>query len=124
MKPAPPVTSTLTINRSSCLPANPDFGVVADHEAVRGRLHRQAVNADVASDQAVLDAVREVADHAAFQHDAVLDLRVANLGARPDRAERADVGVDDARLGADDGGSADDRPLDHRAGLDHDLALD
>ena len=43
---------------------------------------------------------------------------------RPDRRERPDVGVHDARAGADDDRSADDRALDDGAGLDDHLALD
>jgi hypothetical protein len=56
-----------------------DLGIVAQHEPVRGRLHRQAVDADVASDQAVVDAVARSVIDAAFEHDAVLDLGVADL---------------------------------------------
>src|SRR6266852_3749691 len=84
----------LTI-RSLCSPANTDLGVVAEHETVRRRLHGHPVNADVLAQQAVGDPamVREIADDTAFQHDAVLDFRVPDLGAWTDRRERADIGV-------------------------------
>ncbi len=52
-----------------------------------------------------------------------------DLGATDDRVvhdggERSNVRLFDARLGADDGGTPNDRLLDHRPGFDHDLALD
>src|SRR4051812_31579754 len=106
------------------LPSDAHLGIIAEHEPVRGRLHGQAVNLHVPADQAVLDAVRDIADHAALEHDAVLDLRIADLGAAADRGERPDVGVDDPRVLPDDDRAADDRALHHRARFDHHLAFD
>src|SRR6516225_9157996 len=98
-------------------PPNPHFRVVAQHKTVRGGFHGQPVNPDVAADQAVFDAIGKVADHAAFQHDAVLDFRLADLGVPADRRERSDVGAQDPRTGTDDDGPADHRLLDDGARL-------
>ena len=78
----------------------------------------------VTADQTVFDAVGDVGDHGALEHDAVLDLGLANRHALADGGERADVGARDLRTGADDDRAADHRPLDRRARFDHDLALD
>src|SRR6516165_7929557 len=127
MNPAPPVTRTFTIVArpviDTCSPPNPHFRVVAEHEPVRGGFHRYAMNPDVPADETVRDATG-VADHAALEHDAVLDFRVADLGPRADGRERSHVRMHDPRARADDHGSADDRALDRRAGVDHHLALD
>ena len=42
-------------------PPDADLGVVAEHEAVGARLHRLAIDPHVLADQAVLDAVGQVA---------------------------------------------------------------
>src|SRR4051812_48951792 len=105
-------------------PPNPHFRIVSEHEAIRGRFHGQTVDLTVTADQAVFDAVRQIADHAAFEHDAVLDLRIANFGALADRREWPDVGVHDPRIRANHDRAADDRPLDNGAGFDDDLPLD
>src|SRR5262245_24928697 len=108
----------------SSLPADADFRIVAEHEPVGGRLHRHPVDPRVAADQAVSDAVVEVADHAALEHDAVLDLGVADLGALPDRRERSHVRVNDFRARADDDRAPNHRSLDEGARLDDDFPFD
>src|SRR6476659_8440752 len=107
-----------------CLPAYADLGVIAKHEAISRGFHRQAIDLHIAADQAVFDAVGQVADDAALEHDAVLDLGLADLGLGPDGRERSDVGVDDSRLGANHHGTPNHRPLDDSAVRDDDLALD
>ena len=84
-------------HRASCSPLNPHFGVVAQHEAVRDRLERQAMNLHAAADQAVGHARLEIVNQRSLEHDAVLDLRLVDLDVLADRRERPDVGVDDAR---------------------------
>src|SRR3954452_4619513 len=79
---------------------------------------------DVPAYEAVLDAVGDVADDAAFEDDAVLDLRVADLGASADRRERPYIRMNDPGVGANDHRTPDDRALDHRAGFDDDFAFD
>src|SRR5262245_29470539 len=127
MNPAPPVTSTLTIIvlcPASGSPPNPDFRIVAQHEAVGRWLHREPEYPHVLPDQAVLDACSEIGDAAAFEHDAVLDFRVAHLSIAHDRSKWPDIGVDDFRTSADDDGTAYHRVLDDGAGFDDHLALD
>src|SRR3954464_6374657 len=65
-------------------PGNAYFGVVTQHEPVGRRFDGQPVNADVLPNQTVLDSRREIADAASLEHDAVLDLGVAHLGAAHD----------------------------------------
>ncbi len=48
---------------------------------------------DVPADEAVFDAVGQIGDLRALEHDAVLDLGLANLHVLADRRERPDVGV-------------------------------
>ena len=45
-------------------PSDADLRIVAQHEPVRRRLDRHAVDPDVLADQAVVDPVRQVADRA------------------------------------------------------------
>src|SRR6266853_1241756 len=101
----------------ACLPPDPDLGVVAEHEPVGLRLGGHSVHADVLADEAVLDP-------AAFEHDAVLDLGVADFDVVHDRRERADVAVEQARARADDRRATDHRVPDDGRFLDDDLALD
>ena len=61
------------------LPLDPHLGVVAEHEAIRRRLERQAMNLHAPADQAVGDARLEIVNQRSFEHDAVLDLRLADL---------------------------------------------
>jgi len=56
------------------------------------------------SDEAVLNAPVHVANLAVFQHDGAADLGVFDEHVMIDRGKRPDVGVDDARLFADDAG--------------------
>src|SRR6185503_4671422 len=105
-------------------PSDADLRIVSQHEAIRARLHRLAPDADVPADEAVDDAVRQVAHARSLEHDAVLDLGILDLDVVADRGERPDVGVHDAGAAADDGGAANRRPFDHRPLLDDDLPLD
>src|SRR4029453_10191944 len=43
------------------LPANADFGIVAQHEAIGAGLHRLSIDPDIFSDQAVGDTVCQIA---------------------------------------------------------------
>ncbi len=61
------------------------LGVVADHEAVGLRQRGAAADVHVAADQARLDAVLEVADRRAGEHDRVLELGAAR-SSRPRRS--------------------------------------
>src|SRR5712691_2470269 len=105
-------------------PSDADLRIVAQHEPVRARLDRFAVNPHVSADEAVDHAVGQVADARALEHDAVLDLGILDLHVVADRCERADVRVHDARAASDDGGTADHGALDHRAFFDHHFSLD
>src|SRR5436190_20569879 len=96
-------------------PSDADLRIVSQHEPVRARLDRFAPDADVPPDQAVDDAVGQVAQGRALEHDAVLDLRILDVDLVPDRRERSHVGVDDARATADDRRAANDRPFDDGA---------
>ena len=49
-------------SHASLLPADPDFGIVAQHEAVGRRFQRHAIDLHVLADQAVRDASTEVVD--------------------------------------------------------------
>src|SRR5687768_7078476 len=60
-------------------PPDAHFGIVAQHEPVRARLDRLAIDADVSPDQAVDYPVRQVAEAGSLEHDAVLDLRILDL---------------------------------------------
>src|SRR5690349_18210546 len=105
------------------LPSDSNLRIVSQHEAIRRRFDRQPVNPDVAPDQAVLDAIGQVADDAALEHDAVLDLRFANLGILHDRRERPDVGMYDPGVRANDDRASDDGAFDDGARFDDDFAL-
>src|SRR3954471_4508943 len=109
---------------SSSSPSDADFGIIAQHEPVGRGLYRLAIDAHVAPEQAVLDAVGQIADHAPLEDDAVADLGFADLGALPDGRERPDVGVDDPRAGADDHRAANHRAFDRRPLFDDHLAVD
>ncbi len=64
-----------------------------DHEPVGAREGRAAADTHVAADQARLDAVVEVRDRGAREHDRVLELGVPDLHALADGRVGADVGV-------------------------------
>src|ERR1700680_5293254 len=111
MSPPPPVTSTRVIGAArGRSPSDADLGVVAQHEAVRDGPHRQPVDANVASDQAVLDAGREPRDYCALQDDAMFDLGLADLDALPHGGKWSDIGARDPGARADDHRTAHDRP--------------
>src|SRR2546426_10321588 len=81
---------------------NPDFTVVAEHEAIRRRLTMRAANFHVLADQARFDAAVDVGDRGVFKHDRVLDLAIFQRAAVADRRVWADIGMDHARAAADD----------------------
>ena len=70
-----------------------------------------------------MDAVH-ARDAAAFEHDRVLDIGVAELAVGADRRVRPDVRVDQVCPRADDRRSADLRVLQDRADFDDDPAFD
>src|SRR6266513_257091 len=92
-------------------PSDADLRIVSQHEPVRAWLDRFAPDADVPADQAVDDAVGQVAQGRALADDAVLDRRILDVDLVADRRERSHVGVDDARAAADDRRPANDRPF-------------
>src|SRR5664279_1399842 len=98
MKPAPPVTRSLTVRAAS---QELDPGVVAHHEAVRPGGLLGPGDLDVLADERVLDA-RNVADRALLEHDGVLELGAVDDAVGVDRGEGTDVAVDHARALADD----------------------
>src|SRR5258705_3697859 len=104
-------------------PSDAHLRIVPQHEPVRARLDRLAVDAHVSPDEAVDDAVGEVADAGTLEHDAVLDLRFLNDDVIADRRERTDVRVHDAGAAPDDRRTANHRSLDDRARLDDDFAF-
>src|SRR5712691_3452308 len=73
------------------LPPDADFRVVPQHEPVRARLDRFAIDFHVFADQAVDHAVRKVAKARTLEDDTVLDLGIANLDVVHYRRERPDV---------------------------------
>src|SRR6266550_81230 len=105
-------------------PSDADLRIVSQHEPVRAWLDRFAPDPYVPADQAVDDAVRQVAQGRALEHDSVLDLRILDVDLVADRREGSHVGVDAARATADDRRAANDRPFDDGALLDDDLPLD
>src|SRR5688572_13959562 len=105
-------------------PPDSDFGIISQHESIRARLHGDAIDPNVLTDEAVGDPVRQITHRGAFKDDAVLDLRILNLHVVHDRGERPDIRVHDPRAPADDGGPSDCRTFDHGSSLDDDLALD
>src|SRR5215216_1673555 len=105
-------------------PSDPDLRIVSQHEPVRARLDRLAVDTDVSADEAVDHPVRQVADGGSLEHDAVLDLGLADFDVAANRRERPHIGVDNPRAAADDRGPADHGTLDGCALLDHHLAFD
>src|SRR4051794_10683770 len=79
---------------------DPDLRVVADHEAVGARLAALvAADGHVAAEQARLHAPGQVADLRAGEQDRVLDLGLLDHAVLADRRVRADVGVDQLRVG-------------------------
>src|SRR5215208_5230090 len=119
-----PAVEYLTGVSTVTSPADADLGVVAEHEAVRGRLHRQAVDLHVLPDQAVFDARGEIADAAALEHDTVLDLGLADFRIVHDRRKRPDVRVHDSGARPDDDRTAHHRVFDDRTRFDDHLPLD
>src|SRR5882672_8979278 len=61
------------------LPSNTHLRIVPQHEPVRARLDRFAIDFHVFADQAVDHAVRKVAKARTLEDDTVLDLGIANL---------------------------------------------
>src|SRR5688500_10761621 len=116
MNPAPPVTSTSTAGLVMS-PPEADFCIVSQHEPVRARLDGNPVNTHVFANQAVYDAVGEVAHGRSFEDDAVLDLGTLDFDVVSDGGERPDVGVLDPGAAADDRRSPDHGPLHRRARL-------
>src|ERR671914_1178683 len=98
--------------------------VVTDDETICLRQGRALAYAHIAPDQAGLDAVVQVADPRAGQHDRMLELGPLDVHVVADRRVRADVGVADLRPAADDRGAAHGRALEPRPRLDHHAALD
>src|SRR5215213_10440960 len=77
-----------------------------------------------AADHAALEPAADVEDGRVGEHDRMLDLRSLDMGALADRGVRADEGVEDSCLRADDRGAPDRGALDVRRGVDRDAALD
>jgi hypothetical protein len=57
-------------------PPDADFRIVSEHEPVRARLDGLTINPHVPSNQAVDDAIGEIPNARALEHDAVFDFRV------------------------------------------------
>src|SRR3954451_6851421 len=88
-----------------------NVSIVPHHEPVRLRQRRPAADTNITPNQARLDAVLEVADLGARQHDRVLQLGRADAHVLADRRVGADVGVDDLGARADHGRPAHRRAL-------------
>src|SRR5215211_6364643 len=103
---------------------NLNVRIVSDHEPVGLGQRRPASDPHITPNQAGLDAVLEVADLGARQHDRVLELGAADAHLLADRGEGPDVGVGDVRAAAHDRRPAHGGALQARVGLHHHAALE
>src|SRR5262249_60262820 len=101
-----------------------DRRVVSDEEPMDPRPLEARMDPHVLADERVRDAHRDTLEPRGLEHDRVLDFAAVDEAPRPHRGVRPHEGVADLGAGSDHGGAAHGRPLELRARLDHDLALD
>src|SRR5262249_11872965 len=96
--------------------------MIPQYKAVGARLQRRAGDLDIPADQAILQAMRQVADYPVLQHDRVLDLATLDHTVVVDRGEWADAAIDDPGVLAINARPADGAIADLSAFLENHIA--